>query len=604
MPFCRLFTLLSGLLLSAAALAAPSINVQYAFAQIGEPKYAPGFNHFDYVNPAAPKGGSITLAAIGTYDNFNRYAMRGNPGVNTETLYDTLFTGSDDEPGSLYPLIAESARYPGDYRWVEVTINPRARFQDGSPVTAEDAAFTFHKLMTEGVPQFRMIYKGVTARAISRLTVRYDLPEGDRSMMLNLLQSTVMPKAFWQHHNLADPLASPPLSGGAYRISAWKLGQSITYSRVKDYWAADLPVNKGRNNFDTMRFEYYLDDDVAFEAFKAGAYDFRNEGSVKKWATQYQGRAFDRRQIVKYSPANNSATETNWLAFNISRPQFSDRRVRAAIAMAYDFEWMNKALFYNADARPSSYFQNTEYAARGYPDASELAILAPFRGQIPDEVFSQQFTLPRSNGSGYDRQNLLKAMALLKAAGWTLQKGKLVNTKTGQPLRFELLLKGGGEYPWVLPFQHNLARMGITMGVRQVDASQYLARLRKRDFDMLPSRYFAFPWPDSQLQIIWASAYIDSSYNRPGVKNPVVDALIKQIIAHQGDEAALLPLGRALDRVLLWNWYMIPTWYFASDHYAMWDKFSRPEVKPTYSLGFSTWWYDVNKAARLPAQRR
>ena len=303
-----------------ACVQAEKINQSDSFAQLGVAKYAGGFTHFDYANPAAPKGGSVTLSAIGTFDNFNRFAMRGSPGVGTESLYDRLFTSSDDEVGSLYPLIAEFARYPDDYRWVEVTINPRARFQDGSPITAADAAFTFNLFMTQGVPQYRVFYKGVTAKALSRFTVRFDLPKSDRDKMLSLLASPVFPEKYWKDHKLGEPLPAPPLSSGPYRISAYKVGQSITYSRVKNYWAADLPVNKGRYNFDTIRYDYYLDDNVAFEAFKAGAFDFRTEGAAKKWATQYNGTNFDRGYIRKEEVPNTVATNTQLSLIHISEP--------------------------------------------------------------------------------------------------------------------------------------------------------------------------------------------------------------------------------------------------------------------------------------------
>lgn len=599
----RWFTLLFFSLAASSALA-EKITERYTFAQLGEPKYAAHFTHFDYTNPAAPKGGSATLAAVGTYDNFNRFAMRGNPGQGTDTLYDTLFTSSDDETGSLYPLIAEFARYPDTFRWVEVTLNPKARFHDGSPITAADAAFTFNKFMTEGVPQYRVYYKGVTARAISRLTVRFDLPESDRDKMLSLLSSPVFPEKFWKDHKLSDPLSAPPLSSGPYKITAYKVGQSITYSRVKDYWAADLPVNKGRYNFDTLRYDYYLDDNVAFEAFKAGAFDFRTEGSAKKWATQYIGNNFDNHFITKEERPNTVATGSNWLSYNVTRPQFNDRRVREALSLAFDFEWMNKALFYHAYTRTKSYFQNTEYAARDYPDASELAILDPLKGKIPDAVFSQIFEPSKTDGSGYDRANIMKALALLKEAGWEIKNRRLTNIQTGKAFRFELLLRSGGNDQWVLPFQHTLARMGIEMTIRQVDSSQFLSRLRSSDFDMVPSAYPAMPFPDANLQFYWHSGYIDSSYNRPHVTDPVIDGLIEQINRHQGDEKALLPLGRALDRILLWNHFMIPMWYNANDRYAYWNKFSMPGTHPTYTLGFDSWWYDVNKAAQLPAQRR
>lgn len=583
---------------------AQSIKESYAFAVLGEPKYEANFTHFDYVNPAAPKGGTLTLSALGTFDNFNRFALRGVAAERTDALYDTLFVTSDDEPGSYYPLIADSARYADDFSWAEVTLNPRARFHDGSPVKASDVAFTFHKFMAEGVPQFRLVFKGATVKAIAPLTVRIELAEPGKESMLSLFSLPVMPESFWKNHKLSDPIATPPLAGGPYRISRWKMGQYLVYSRVKDYWAANLPVNRGRWNFDTIRYDYYLDDNVAFEAFKAGAFDLRAEVSPKNWATRYIGKNFSNHFIVKDEQKNESAQDTRWLAFNIQRPVFADRRVRQAITLAFDFEWMNKALFYGAYSRTNSYFQNTEYAARQYPDAAELTLLAPLKAEVPPEVFTSIFEPPTSKGDGYDRDNLLKASKLLDDAGWVLKNQKRVNTQTGKPLSFELLLSSAGNNQWVLPFQHNLERLGVTVEIRQVDNAQITNRMRNRDYDMMPRVWQAQPWPNTNLRISWASEYINSTYNAPGVKSPVIDNLINQIIAAQGDKTKLVPLGRALDRVLTWNYYMLPMWFMGEDRLAYWDKFSQPSIRPIYSLGLDNWWYDVNKAAKLPAERR
>jgi ABC-type oligopeptide transport system, periplasmic component len=583
---------------------AQSIKESYAFAVLGEPKYEANFTHFDYVNPAAPKGGTLTLSALGTFDNFNRFALRGVAAERTAALYDTLFVTSDDEPGSYYPLIADSARYADDFSWAEVTLNPRARFHDGSPVKASDVAFTFHKFMTEGVPQFRLVFKGATVKAIAPLTVRIELAEPGKESMLSLFSLPVMPESFWKNHKLSDPIATPPLAGGPYRITHWKMGQYLVYSRVKDYWAANLPVNRGRWNFDTIRYDYYLDDNVAFEAFKAGAFDLRAEVSPKNWATRYIGKNFSNHFIVKDEQKNESAQDTRWLAFNIQRPVFADRRVRQAITLAFDFEWMNKALFYGAYSRTNSYFQNTEYAARQYPDAAELTLIAPLKAEVPPEVFTSIFEPPTSKGDGYDRDNLLKASKLLDDAGWVLKNQKRVNTQTGKPLSFELLLSSAGNNQWVLPFQHNLERLGVTVEIRQVDNAQITNRMRNRDYDMMPRVWQAQPWPNTNLRISWASEYINSTYNAPGVKSPVIDNLINQIIAAQGDKTKLVPLGRALDRVLTWNYYMLPMWFMGEDRLAYWDKFSQPSIRPIYSLGLDNWWYDVNKAAKLPAERR
>ncbi|MDU4431613.1 MAG: extracellular solute-binding protein [Pluralibacter gergoviae] len=595
------------LALGSAGVRAQTIKESSTFAAIGEPKYAPGFDHFDYVNPDAPKGGRVTLAAIGTFDNFNRYAMRGNAAVRTDQLYDSLFTTSDDEPGSYYPLIAEGVRYASDFSWAEVTINPRARFHDGSPVTAEDVAWSFHKFMTEGVPQFRLIYKGTTMKAVAPLTVRIDLAKPGKEDMLSLFSLPVIPKKFWLHRRFDEPLSSPPLAGGPYKISAWRMGQYVVYSRVKDYWAADLPVNRGRWNFDTIRYDYYLDDNVAFEALKAGAVDFRSETSTKNWATRYLGRTFTSGYIVKEEEKNSSAQDTQWLAFNIQRPVFADRAVREAVTLAFDFEWMNKALFYGAYSRANSYFQNSEYAARGLPDADELALLTPMKKALPPEVFTAAWRPPASDGGGFDRENLLKADRLLTAAGWVLKGQQRVNARTGLPLRFELLLPSSANSQWVIPFQHNLQRIGVRMDIRQVDNSQATSRLRSRDYDMMPRPWRAVLWPSgSDLQIAWGSQYINSSYNGPGVQSPVIDSLLAQMIRNEGNKPKpkLLPLARALDRVLTWNYYQLPMWYMATDRVAYWDKFSRPAVRPVYTLGFDNWWYDASKAAKLPADRR
>ena len=598
-----LFRLIVLLLLS-APLHAETVHESRAFATLGEPKYAAGFSHFDYADPAAPKGGRLTLAVVGTWDNFNRFASRGNPGAGTETLYDRLFTSSDDEPGSYYPLIAESARYSDDFRWMEIRLNPHARFHDGTPITAQDVAFTFDKFMREGVPQFRVFYRGVTFTALNAATVRIQLPKPDRDIMLGLLTLPVLPHTFWQSRKFNEPLSTPPLSSGPYRISRYKPGQYIEYSRVKNYWAADLPVNRGRFNVDILRYDYYLDDNVAFEAFKAGAFDLREESSAKKWETQYRGRNFDNQQIVKETTPNTVSTNTTWLALNNEKPLFQDRRVRQALTLAFDFEWMNKALFYGAYKRVTSYFQNTEYAAQGLPDAAQQALLTPVKDQLPPALFSQAWAPPHTDGSGYDRNNLLAALSLLQQAGWQVKNRQLVNSKTGQPMRIELLLRSGASNDWALPYQHSLSRLGISLSLRVVDASQYLRRMREGDYDMIARLYPAMPIPSSDLQVSWQSDYINSSWNSARLKDPLVDRFVKEIVAHQGDKAALLPLGQALDRILLWNAYMIPMWYNAEDRIAWWNKFSHPAVKPAYASGLENWWYDVNKAARLPAERR
>ncbi|WP_343462947.1 extracellular solute-binding protein [Pantoea sp.] len=600
-----LLRIVTALILSCALpLQAATVDESRAFAKLGTPKYGVDFTHYDYVNPNAPKGGKLSVAVVGTWDNFNRYASRGNPGMGTETLYDGLFTSSDDEPASFYPLIALSARYPADFRWMEVTLNPRARFHNHLPVTAQDVAFTFDKFMKEGVPQFRVAFRGVEVNALDQRTVRITMPKPDKDLILSWLTLPVLPHTFWQNKKFNEPLGYPPLSSGPYRVTAYKQGQYIQYGRVKDYWAADLPVNRGRYNLDTLRYDYYLDDNVAFEAFKAGAVDLREEVSAKKWATQYHGRNFTQHFIVQSTTPNRVTTDTRWLAFNNEKALFADRRVRQALTLAFDFEWMNKALFYGAYQRASSYFQNTDYAAQGLPDAAQQRVLAPFKAQLPPALFTEPYLPPRSDGNGFNRPNLLKALRLLNDAGWHVKNQQLVNDKTGQVFRFELLLRSGAQNDWALPFQHSLQRLGISMSLRQVDNSQFLRRLRNGDYDMIQTLYQAMPWPSTSLQTIWQSQYINSSWNTPRVKNPLVDDLVQQIADRQGDRTALLPLGQALDRVLLWNAYMIPMWYDAEQRLAWWDKYASPAIKPAYATGLENWWYDGAKAARLPADKR
>ncbi|WJY13508.1 extracellular solute-binding protein [Pectobacteriaceae bacterium CE90] len=583
---------------------AETIKQVFAFALLGSPKYDKNFTHFDYVNPDAPKGGDVTLYALGTFDNFNLYALRGISAIRTGQLYDALYTPSEDEPGSYYPLIAQRARHASDDSWIEVDMNPNARFHDGSPITATDVAYTFNMFMTQGVPQFRIYMKGVTAKVIAPLTIRYDFAKPGRMKMVSLLTLPIMSEKFWEKHKFNEPLSSPPLASGPYRITDYRMGQYVTYSRVKNYWAADLPVNKGRYNFDHIRYDYYLDDNVALEAFKAGAFDLRIESSPKHWATQYQGGNFKRGYIIKKDEPNQSAQDTRWMAFNIHRPLFSDRRVRQALTLAFDFNWMNKALFFNSYQRANSYFQNTEYAAQGKPSTAELAWLTPLKGKIPAEVFGPRYQPPVSDGSGYDRPNLLKAQHLLAQAGWIIKDQTLVNRQSGQPFAFELLIPSSANALYVQPFQQNLQRLGIQMSIRSVDSPQFNNRLRKRDFDMIPTLYSAEPYPNANLQFSWSSKYINSTYNTSGVEDPAIDSLIDDIMRHQGDKDALLALGRALDRVLTWNQFMIPMWYSNHDRYAYWNKFAMPAVHPAYSLGFDSWWYDASKAATLPEERR
>lgn len=572
----------------------------------GEAKYPQDFTHFDYVNPDAPKYGKVTYGQVGTFDNFNRYASRGVAAAASGELYDPLMFSPSDEIDAYYPLIAQRVRYSDDYRWLELDINPKARFHDGQPITAHDVAFTFDKFMKEGVPQYRVYYQDIqSVTAKDDLTVRIEMATPNREKLFSFAQSTrVLPKHFWQDKNLSEPLSTPPIGSGAYQVTDYQSGQSVTYSLVEDYWARDLPVNVGRDNFAQIQYDYYRDDTVMLEAFKAGEFDFRLENSAKFWANSYTGVNFDKGYIVKQEIPHEKPENTQGFVFNTQRDLFSDPKVREALSYAMDFEWMNKNMFYGQYSRTRSYFQNTDYEAKGLPDEGELAVLEPYKSQVPARVFTQEYQPPVTDGSGRIRAQLRVAFKLLDEAGWALKDKVMTNKETGQPLTFELLIYSPTTERIAIPLQKNLKLMGVEMNIRSVDTTQYIKRLRDRDFDMVSSSYSANPYPSPNLMIVWNSNYIDSTYNTAGVMDPVVDALTLEISNSQQDTQALLSLGKALDRVLQWNFYVIPQWHVGEYRVAMWDKFGRPSVTPKYDLGVDTWWVDKQKADKLPEKRR
>jgi microcin C transport system substrate-binding protein len=588
--------------LSATSLfAAPRIIESNSISLHAEPKYPPGFTHFDYTNPDAPKGGTLRQAAIGTYDNFNLYAQRGDAAVGADTFYDTLMVPSLDEIEVYYALIAKTVEYPDDYSWIIFHIDPRARHQDGKPITADDVVFSFDKFMSEGVPQFKQYYAGVAkAEALDPERAKFTLKKGDRALLVSLAQLNVLPRQYWQNRKLSEPLTEVPLGSGAYTVKDFKSGQYVVYDRIADYWAQDLPVNKGQNNFDHLRYDYYRDETVAFEAFKAGEFDFQSENVAKNWATMYSGRPFDSGLVKKEEIPHKIPQGMQAFVFNTKRPFFADRRVRQALGYALDFEWMNKNFFYGQYTRARSYFTNTDYEARGLPGPGELKILQGIKGKIPDEVFTQEYQPPVTDGSGTIRDQLRLALDLLGQAGWELRDEKLVDAKTGQAMSFELLLDSPTFERIAEAMKKNLARMGVTMNIRVVDPSQFINRLRDRDFDLIWQGYEANFYPSLDLKIVWRSDYLDSTYNTAGVQDPAVDYLIDGIVASQENQAALLDWGRALDRVLTWNFYVIPQWYISKFRIAYWDKFARPALRPLYSLGTGSWWIDSAKEAKLP----
>lgn len=597
---------LGALLVASSQMALANIIETTQLVGYGKAKYPANFTHFDYVNPQAPKYGKITYGQIGTFDNFNRYASRGVAAAGSGELYDTLMFSPSDEIDTYYPLIAEKVRYSDDYLWLELDINPAARFHDGTPITAYDVEFTFDKFMTEGVAQYRVYYQEIKlVKALNKRTVRVEMKEGNREKLFSFAQSTrVLPAHFWRDKNLSEPLNHPPVGSGPYRVVDFKSGQSVTYQLVDDYWAKDLPVNVGRNNFKQVQYDYYRDDTVMLEAFKAGEFDLRQESQAKFWATSYTGANFDRGLIKKEEIPHHAPVATQGFVFNTQRPIFQDVRVREALNYAMDFEWMNRNMFYDQYSRTRSYFQNTAYEAQGLPSEQELAVLEPFKDQIPARAFTQEYQPPVTDGSGRIRPQMREAFRLLKEAGWELSDKVMKNVATGEPMSFELLIYSPTAERIAIPIQRNLRLMGIDMKIRTIDTTQYTKRLRDRDFDMVSSSFFANPYPSPNLLIVWHSSYMDSTYNTAGVDDPVIDALTEQIAQNQQNPPQLVALGRALDRVLQWNFYLIPQWYTGMYRVASWDKFERPDVMPDYDLGLDTWWISEQKAQKLPAKRR
>ncbi|NIR29488.1 MAG: ABC transporter substrate-binding protein [Gammaproteobacteria bacterium] len=578
----------------------------HAIALHGEPKYGPAFEHFDYVNPAAPKGGSVRLAQIGTFDNLNPFILKGSSAAGLLNLFDSLTYHADDEAFSEYGLIAKEIRIPEDRSWVEFELRPEARFHDGSPITVEDVVFTLEALKQEGHPFYRAYYANVVeAKRAGERTVRFLFnTENNRELPLIVGQMPILSKAYWSGKNFEETTLEPPLGSGPYRVDSVNPGRSITYRRVEDYWGAHLPVNTGRNNFDSIRHDYYRDATVALEAFKAGEYDFRVENIAKSWATGYDGPALEEGFIVKEEIPHELPTGMQGFVFNTRREIFRDRRVRWAIAHAFDFEWTNQNLFYGAYTRTTSYFSNSQLAARGLPSPEELEVLEPFRGRVPGEVFTQPYEPPSTDGSGNIRRNLRKALTLLKQAGWGVQDGQLVHAATGRPMRFEMMLISPAFERVVLPFQRNLERLGIDMRVRTVDPAQYENRVESFDFDMIVFSRGQSLSPGNEQREFWTTeaADIPGSGNLAGIRDPAVDELVELVVSAP-DRGSLIQRTRALDRVLLWGHYVIPHWHIRAFRVAHWNKFDRPTVSPKYALGFDTWWVDQAKATRLEQRK-
>lgn len=588
--FLRL--LLSLLLFCTPVLAADTPRPQPAISMVGTPRYGPGFTQLDYVNPAAPQGGTLHLAVSGSFDSLNPYSVRGNRATGLTLTGESLMGRSWDEPFSLYGLIAESITTPDDRSWVEFQLRAVAKWSDGSPITVEDVLFSFEQLRDHGRPNHRTYYKKVSqAEATGPRSVRFtfDMSEGgDREMPLIMGLMPILQKAWWSGRDIGAPGLDIPVSSGPYRLTAVNPGRQLTYEKNPDYWGKNLPFNRGQWNFDRIIYDYYRDDDVALEAFKAGAYDLRREMDPIKWLNGYTIPALAEGRIIKAEIPNGRTEPVRGFIFNTRRELFADPQVREALTYALDFAWMNRVLFGNVYKRSQSTFPNSELAATGVPRGLELQQLAPFRSRLPAALFTTPLALP--DGSEGMRRNLRTALTLLKQAGWTLQNGELV--KNGKKFEFEILLVSADDEKVALEFSRSLQRLGITAHVRTVDSAQYQARLNEYGFDMTINFWSSTLSPGNEQVYYWGSAAADQpgSRNYAGVKDPVVDALAESIAKAQ-TRPELVARARALDRVLMWGHYIIPLTYLGRDLVAYQAGLGRPETTPVYGiLPEQTWW--------------
>lgn len=597
-------------LVVALCIACPVIaqTTMQGLALHGAPKYAADFKHFDYVNPDAPKGGELRLSALGTYDTLNPFTLKGLAADGAALQFETLMAASLDEPMSQYGWVAESVTVAPDRSWVAYKINPAARFHDGSPIAADDVIFSFETLRDKGHPFYRSYYKDVEkAEKTGEREVKFTFRDTTNTELpLIMGQLPILSKKFWQGRDFAATTLEPIMGSGPYEVDSISPGRSISFKRFKNWWAKDLPINRGRYNFDTLRYDYYRDATVSLEAFLAGRYDFRLENVAKQWALSYNTPAVQSHAIVKETIANQLPAGMQGFVMNMRRPIFKDRRVREALNYAFDFEWSNKNFAYNAYTRTQSYFENSELAARGLPDANELKLLEPYKEQLPPELFTQPFKLPTTDGSGDNRENMRKAADLLREAGWTLKNGVLVDA-VGKPFTFEILDVEPMFERWTQPYLRNLERLGIKATFRMVDAAQFQNRMDHFDFDATVSVFSQSLSPGNEQFDYWSSSKVDvpGSRNLIGVHDPVVDALLDKLV-HAATREELVTACRALDRVLLWQYYVIPHWHIGSFRIAYWDRFGQPTLHPPYGLPVEdTWWVDAGKASKIdPAQKR
>jgi microcin C transport system substrate-binding protein len=600
--------------ISSAHAATPAWR--HGVSPFGDLKYPSGFRKFDYVNASAPKGGVARQIALGTYDNFNMVVdgVKGTLVLGTDLTYDTLLVPALDEVSSGYGLLAEAVHHPDDFSSTSFKLRPQAKWHDGTPVTPEDVIFsfeTFRKLSPQAGASYVDVAK---AEKTGDREVTFVFKGAGHHRLPEVLgQLMILPKAWWEgtdndgkKRDIGASTLEPPLGSGPYRIKEFSAGRSIVYERVKDYWGADVNVNIGRDNFDELRFEYFRDGTAAIEAFKADAADWRIENSAKSWATAYDFPAVaDKRVLLEEFPINNVGLMQAF-AFNIRRAKFQDPRVRLAFNYAFDFEEMNKQIFFGQYKRIASYFAGTDLAATGLPTGRELELLEKMRDKIPAELFKKPYSNPVGGETGAVRGDMRDAMHLFKEAGYEVRDQQMVDAKTGEPFSVEFLGNSPVFERVFLFYKPSLERLGLTVSVRTVDEAQYENRLRGWDFDVITYAWRESQLPGNELRDYWSSQAADEagSDNMIGIKNPAVDALVEHVVAAKSYDD-LVAAARALDRVLLWNHYVVPQWSYNKLRTCRWDRFSHPDPLPKYGISAfpALWWWDAEKAAKVAARQ-
>jgi microcin C transport system substrate-binding protein len=612
-------SMLAAMVVAAGLQAAAADEWHTTSSLTGPSKYGENFQHYDYVNPDAPKGGTLNSVVLGTFDSFNPFIARGSPaaGLNYQggLLYQSLMAKSLDEGSTNHPEIAEAYKYPDDFSSATYRLDPRARWHDGQPITVDDVIWSFNVLKKES-PQFNRYFANVTeAVAVSDREVEFRFDQkGNRELPQIMADVVVLPKHWWEgidangkKRDITQPSLEIPLGSGAYKIKSFKPGSEVVWQRVPDFWAANLGINVGRNNFDSRRYVYILDDNAAWQAFTKGGYqDIRPENSSKKWATGYNFPALKAGDVIKREFKETSGQPMQGFALNMRRPQFQDRRVRQALTLVYNFESMNRTLFYGLNTRTDSYFEGQDLASSGLPTGKELAILEQSRDKLPPEVFTDQFKLPVYDTPQAERQYLRQAITLFGDAGWKIVGGKMIDAKTGAQFRMEFLGDDATDEVLSNSYIDSLRKIGIDASLRIVDASQYVNRVTNFDFDSVTTQLAQSSSPGNEQREFFGSKAADrpGSRNVMGIKDPVVDALVERVI-FATDRDDLVAATHALDRVLLWNFYVVPQFHRPVAWAAFWNKFGIPEKQQGYfGIDIDSWWIDLDKEKALAVKYR